>query len=132
PGALGLGEAKYLAYAPGLPRELRVADKIQAAIRLRLRATAGLAFNAITLERLALHFGGNPGVAARLHEAVLSSALGVLVLPTTPKARWFHFADKAEVRRIGYSDDEALLPPPARSFRGYRLLRGYFAFPSRY
>jgi type VI secretion system protein ImpG len=127
-----LVEAKYLAYPPDLPREVRLPQKIQAAIRLRLRATAGLAFNAIGLERLPLHFSGNPGVAARLHEAVLSSALGVLVLPATPKARWFHFADKSEVRRMGYSDEEALLPPPARSFRGYRLLREYFAFPARY
>jgi type VI secretion system protein ImpG len=127
-----LVEAKYLAYPPDLPREVRLPQKIQAAIRLRLRATAGLAFNAIGLERLPLHFSGNPGVAARLHEAVLSSALGVLVLPATTKARWFHFADKSEVRRMGYSDDEALLPPPARSFRGYRLLREYFAFPARY
>jgi type VI secretion system protein ImpG len=127
-----LVEAKYLAYAPELPRDLRIDDRIQAAIRLRLRATAGLAFNAIALERLAVHFTGNPGVAARLHEAVLSSALGVVVLPATAKARWFHFAKKTEVRRIGYSDEEALLPPPARSFRGYRLLREYFAFPSRY
>ena len=127
-----LVEAKYLAYPPELPRELKVNPKIQAAIRLRLRATAGLAFNSIALDRLALHFSGNPGVAARLHEAVLSSALGVLVLPSTPKARWFHFADKSEVRRLGYSDEEALLPPPARSFRGYRLLREYFAFPARY
>src|SRR5205807_9085780 len=125
-------EGKYLAYAPELPRELRVSQKIQAAIRLRLRATAGLTFDAIALERLSLHFSGNPGVAARLHEAVLSSALGVLVVPATAKARWFHFADKSEVRRVGYSDEEALLPPPARSFRGYRLLREYFAFPSRY
>src|SRR4051812_6132059 len=127
-----LVEAKYLGYPPELPRELKVGQKIQAAIRLRLRATAGLPFNAIALERLALHFSGNPGVAARLHEAVLSSALGAVVLPSTPKARWFHFADKSEVRRLGYSDEEALLPPPARSFRGYRLLREYFAFPSRY
>jgi type VI secretion system protein ImpG len=127
-----LVEAKYLAYAPELPRDLRIDDRIQAAIRLRLRATAGLAFNAIALERLALHFTGNPGVSARLHEAVLSSALGVVVLPANSKARWFHFAKKSEVRRIGYSDEEALLPPPARSFRGYRLLREYFAFPSRY
>src|SRR6185312_9244907 len=81
---------------------------------------------------LPLHFTGNPGVAARLHEALLSSPLGVLVIPASPKGRWFHFADKSEVRRVGYSDDEALLPPPARSFRGYRLLREYFAFPSRY
>jgi type VI secretion system protein ImpG len=56
----------------------------------------------------------------------------VLVLPATPKARWFHFADKSEVRRVGYTDAEALLPPPPRSFRGYRLLREYFAFPQRY
>jgi type VI secretion system protein ImpG len=127
-----LVEAKYLGYAPELPRELRVNEPVRAAIRLRLRATAGLAFNAIALDRLVIHFSGNPGVARRLHEAVLSSSVGVLVLPATPKARWFHLADKSEVRRIGYSDDEALLPPPARSFRGYRLLREYSAFPSRY
>lgn len=129
---LELAEARYLAYPPELPRELPLDRKVQAAVRLRLRATAGLRMNAIALDRLALHFSGNPGVAARLHEAMLSSALGVVVLPTTPKARWFHFAGGAEVRRLGYSDEEALLPPPARSFRGYRLLREYFAFPSRY
>lgn len=127
-----LAEAKYLAYPPELPRELQLGQKVQAAVRLRLRATAGLRFNAIALDRLTVHLSGNPGVAARLHEGLLSSALGVLVLPSTPKARWFHFADAAEVRRVGYCDEEALLPPPARSFRGYRLLREYFAFPSRY
>lgn len=127
-----LVEAKYLGYAPELPRELRINDKVQAAIRLRLRATAGLTFGPIALERLAIHFSGNPGVARRLHEAVISSSLGVLVSPTTPKARWFHLADKSEIRPIGYSDDEALLPSPVRSFRGYRLLREYFAFPTRY
>ena len=125
-------EAKYLAYPPELPRELQVNQKVQAAVRLRLRATAGLSFDQIALDRLPVHFTGNPGVASRLHEAVLSSPLGVLVMPANPKARWFHFADASEVRRLGYSDDEALLPPPARSFRGYRLLREYFAFPSRY
>jgi type VI secretion system protein ImpG len=127
-----LVEAKYLAYAPTLPRELQLSQTVRAALRLRLRATAGLSFNSIALDRLPLHFSGNPGVASRLHEAVLSSPLGVLVMPANPKTRWFHFADGAEVRRVGYSDDEALLPPPARSFRGYRLLREYFAFPSRY
>jgi len=127
-----LVEAKYLGYAPTLPRELQLSQRVQGALRLRLRATAGLSFDAIALERLPLHFTGNPGVASRLHEAVLSSPLGVLVAPANPKARWFHFADKSEVRRMGYSDDEALLPPPARSFRGYRLLREYFAFPQRY
>jgi type VI secretion system protein ImpG len=127
-----LVEAKYLAYPPQLPRELQIGQKVQGALRLRLRATAGLGFEAIALERLPLHFCGNPGVAARLHEAVHSAPLGVLVLPTNAKARWFHFSDKSEVRRVGYEDDEALLPPPARSFRGYRLLREYFAFPSRF
>ena len=127
-----LVEAKYLAYAPALPRELQLAQKVQAVLRLRLRATAGLSFNSIALERLPLHFTGNLGVASRLHEAVLSAPLGVLVMPASPKARWFHFADAAEIRRVGYTDEEALLPPPARSFRGYRLLREYFAFPSRY
>jgi len=47
-----LAEAKYLAYPPELPRELQLNQKLQAAIRLRLRATAGLNFDAIALERL--------------------------------------------------------------------------------
>ena len=102
-----LVEAKYLAYPPELPRELQLPQKVQAAVRLRLRATAGLRFSSIALDRLPIHFSGNPGVASRLHEALLASALGVLVLPASPKPRWFHFADKSEVRRLGYSDEEA-------------------------
>ena len=35
------------------------------------------------------------------------------------------------VRRVGFSEEESLLPPSPRSFEGYRLLREYFAFSQR-
>ncbi len=36
------------------------------------------------------------------------------------------------VHRVGFDDEEALLPYGPRSFQGYRLLQEYFAFPDRY
>lgn len=125
-------EAKYLAYTPEFGRDLPTNRKIQGAIRLRLRATADLSFDAIEMDDLVVHFAGDSGIAARLHEAVISSAVGAVVAPAVGRPKWVHFIPGSEVRRVGYSDEEALLPPPQRSFRGYRLLREYSAFPARY
>ncbi len=36
------------------------------------------------------------------------------------------------VNRMGFEDNQALLPHTARSFRGYRFLQEYFAFPERF
>jgi type VI secretion system protein ImpG len=36
------------------------------------------------------------------------------------------------VRRVGFADDEALLPVGARTFSGHRLLTEYFALPARF
>jgi type VI secretion system protein ImpG len=33
---------------------------------------------------------------------------------------------------VGFGDDETLLPPSDRGFRGYRLLQEYFAFPEKF
>jgi type VI secretion system protein ImpG len=40
--------------------------------------------------------------------------------------------DASAVKRMGFEDDQALLPYTARSFRGYRFLQEYFAFPERF
>jgi type VI secretion system protein ImpG len=37
-----------------------------------------------------------------------------------------------KIKAVGFSDDEALLPLPAASFSGYRLLTEYFACPKKF
>ena len=60
-----------------------------------------------------------------------AGAVGVLVRSTqNPSLR--ERLEAACVRRVGFDDDQALLPYGRRSFRGYRLLHEYFALPERF
>ena len=105
---------------------------IKAGLRLRLKASAGLKFNEIGLDRLTLHLRGSDAMPNRLLEQLLSNAAGMLVMPAKQPAAWHKIVAKSEIRPCGLSDKEALLPYAARSFHGYRLLHEYFAFPQRF
>jgi type VI secretion system protein ImpG len=103
-------------------------------LRLHLRATAGLTFQQLALDRLPLYL---PNAAAgatpiRLYELLLAGTAAVVVRPPGPRPSWFEVIDRSSVRRVGFEDDQALLPIGSRSFHGYRLLQEYFAFPERF
>ena len=112
----------------GLPSQ----PEIKAGIRLRLRATAGLTFDKIALDKLQLHLRGSEELPMHLYEQLLANTVAVVARPAARPARWHERVDRDQVRGLGFRDDEALLPHGPRSFDGYRLLREYFAFPGRY
>jgi type VI secretion system protein ImpG len=132
-----IAEAQYLrlsgsvagADLPALP-EVR-SGRVKAAIRVRLRATGGVRFASLALDRLTLHLGGSEGAPARLLEQLVANSVAVVVRPTRPPAPWHHVLGRESIRAMGFDDDEALLPPSHRSFSGYRLLQEYFALPQR-
>lgn len=104
---------------------------VRAAIRLRIKATGNLTFNKIALEKLAVHLrGGN--VAMRIYEQLLANAVSLSVRPIARPAPWTETRPPSAIRRMGFSEDEALLPRSPRSFEGYRLVHEYFAFPERF
>ena len=108
-------------------------EPIQALVRIVLRATGGLRFNQMQLSSLPLYVSGTDEASARLYEALIAH-VGTLVLRWGPRpAEHLAFGDESPAtRQIGFDADEALLPPVAPSFRGYRLLQEYFAFPTRF
>jgi type VI secretion system protein ImpG len=125
--------ASYFNYAPDLPLSaLPIASRIKGGVRLRLKTTAGVKWNEITLASLRFYLGGREDVALRLYELLSGATLGVLLLPPQRPAPWFELADAEAVRAAGFDDDEALLPVATRAFRGYRLLQEYFTFPQRF
>lgn len=128
-----LTEAKYFTYA-GEIGGIAVSrlGPIRACLRLRLRATADLAFNEIALERLPLYLRGSDSLPARMLEQLLSSAAGMIIMPTKHPASWHEIVPKSQLRQLGFEDEHALLPTGPRAFQGYRLLHEYFAFPQRY
>lgn len=125
--------AEYFSFAPDLPiAALPVAQRVKGGVRLRLKCTAGLTFNQLSMESLRLFFAGSDELAYQLHELCLGACAGVLVAPAQRPWPWYEFVDAAKVQGVGYADTEAVLPTTLRSFQGYRLLQEYCAFPQRF
>ncbi|MEY4581732.1 MAG: type secretion system baseplate subunit TssF, partial [Pseudomonadota bacterium] len=129
-----LHKAEYTTLLSEL-RDLRVPGPVKpkALLRLTLRATAGLTFDQLALDRLPLFLAGDDEVALRLYEQLVAGTLAVVARSTKrPMTFSMMLDDQPGLRPLGLDDESALLPYGSRSFQGYRLLHEYFAFPSRY
>jgi type VI secretion system protein ImpG len=109
----------------------RIAE-VKAAIRLRLRATAALTIDKLALDHLPIFIRGSEDVPNRIYEQMLGNALGIVARPGGQSTPWTERLGKSALRRVGFSDEESLLPYSPQSFNGYRLLQEYFAFPERF
>ncbi|MES3022236.1 MAG: type VI secretion system baseplate subunit TssF [Pseudomonadota bacterium] len=127
---LELVEAKLSAYPPELPRQLAAPSGIKGALRLRLRLHGGALLSQLPLDELVFHLADEEGVATRLYEHLFSGCVGMALGAAGKPAH--ALLGPETLGRVGFGDDEALLPPPQRSQRGYRLLREYAAFPARF
>ena len=105
---------------------------LKAGIRLRLRATSGLKFNQLALDRLTLFLRGSGAQPVQLYEQFLANAMAVAVLPGKKEEGWCEMITGRPIQRLGFEDEQALLPFGPQSFQGYRLLHEYFAFPERF
>jgi type VI secretion system protein ImpG len=112
---------------------------VKAAIRLRLRTTAGVPFKAIKAKELVFYIKGTHSTPVRIYEALFAHAKSVIVRPVPDGVRvgpWQEHVggngSPIKLGRVGFSVEEALLPYDSRSFQGYRLVQEYFAFPQRF
>lgn len=108
------------------------ADSLEAEAGLRLRFTAapGVALSQVLAESLPLYLAGTEGIPFELYRQFIGDTLAVVArAPDAVSAGWIELPPPAQ---IGFDDDDALLPPELRSFRGYRLLSEYFACPERF
>lgn len=130
---LRITEAEYLS-SPGavaglgLPR----APRVKAGLRLRLGCTSGLKIGQLPLDKLPVFLRGGE-IAVQLYEQLLGNLVEIQMRPTSRPFPWKAppLAPSA-VRRLGFEEEQALLPYTHRSFQGYRLLQEYFSFPERF
>ncbi|HND53338.1 MAG TPA: type VI secretion system baseplate subunit TssF, partial [Pirellulaceae bacterium] len=114
--------------AISLPGQLQ---KLKAGLRLRLQATAGLNFSDLPLDRLQIHLRGDEVRAHRLYEQLFANARAILIRPVGDRS-WHEVLPADSISRVGFDEDQALLPYGPQSFSGYRLINEYFAFSQRY
>jgi type VI secretion system protein ImpG len=107
----------------------------RAALRIRLQITAGGDGAALRkMPHLDFYIRGSDEFPMRLYEQVIGRQTGALVRPVEPgqRAPAAVRLSKHAVQRVGFAEDEALLPQSPRTFEGYRLLKEYFSFPARF
>ncbi len=128
-----LTEARFFTHAGSIAGiDAALPPGIKAGLRLRLRTTHDAPFNALQLDRLALHLRGGDALPAQIHERLLASVVGVLVMPASRPAAWHRLLPRSALQPAGFDAGQALLPGGQRSFQGYRLLQEYFAFAPRF
>ena len=131
-------------HARGLPRDYAPVDDASAALSLTLENSANQPFSALEnfddLTFFLRDLSDRDQGAFRLYEQIFGNTCEVAIrsVPDPDSATGaarpgsFHWLGRKALRRVGFSDDEAVLPITRRGFQGYRLLREYFFFERRF
>ena len=114
--------------APPNPR----APNAEGALRLTLRCMGDKAtFSDLAPDSLRFFISAQPQIAYLLYELIFNHTLSI-AFADGPQDDSPVIADPSVLTPVGFADDEGMLPYPARSFIGYRLLTEFFAFPEKF
>lgn len=108
--------------APGCAALLRVT--------LQTR-TESQRFGALRIPSLRFFLHGQEQLSFLLYELLFHDLVEVAVASSAGDPSPARFGPEA-LRAVGFERHEGMLPCPARSFPGYRLLSEFFAFPARF
>jgi type VI secretion system protein ImpG len=101
-------------------------------LRVVLKCSSGQAdFARLGIDRLRFFLRGASNIALPLYELLGARTLSVAYAegPSDPAPV---LLPASAIEPVGFASEEALLPWPARSFAGFRLLSEYFAFPEKF
>ena len=88
-------------------------------------------FTDLGLDSLRICLRGPHHQTMPLYEAIQNRVVKVAVAESVEDTRAVTLNPEA-IKPVGFGEDEGLLPYPASSFSGYRLLTEYFAFPDKF
>jgi type VI secretion system protein ImpG len=112
----------------GLPGSLEA----KAALLIRLQTTGGKKFKELKLDRLAFFIRGADEIPISVYEQIFARGTQVVLQAPMEQGQLREILPASTIRRLGFGEEEALLPRSPRSFEGYRLLKEYFACPQRF
>ncbi len=114
--------------APANPR----ASGAVAVLRLSLKCLSKeMTFTKLGPQSLRFFLRGQPQQVLPLHELLFNNAVSVALADGVSDPNPV-ILGRDSIKPVGFERDEGILPYPARSFVGYRLLTEYFAFPEKF
>jgi type VI secretion system protein ImpG len=113
--------------APANPR----AAGAVSVLRISLRCLGDIDMTTLHLDRLRFFLRAAPNISLPLLELLSAHAVSVAYAdgPSDPRPA---ILPLSALRPVGFAPEEALIPWPARSFSGFRLLTEYFAFQEKF
>lgn len=81
------------------------------------------------LATLRVFIDGEPSLCAALRDALFMCAVGAYV--EDEAGRWITLS-KVPLKRVGFAEDEALIPFDGRAHAAYRFLSEYFVYPEKF
>jgi type VI secretion system protein ImpG len=106
--------------------------RARSSVRLRLRTLGGVSLAELRPPVLRIFLHGEGALAAGLYEMLCGGPCQVEVHPTQRTDRPPLILAPDAIRPVGFDAEEALVPCPPQSFRGFGLLEEYFAFPEKF
>jgi len=102
-------------------------------LRLRFRLPDGVPLKKVPLSGLRLYLSGDAAVTRAIYVCLCRYLKRVTALPVAGAAPGNPvLLGDGRARPAGFDADDLLLPFPAGSFPGFRLLHEYFAFPPKF
>ena len=113
-----------------------------ALLSLRLAMSADGHLGDLNLKQLRLHLSGERYISQLLYLSLLRHLGGVQLVLLNAAGKPLQGADErpllplqlpaSSVQPVGFAEDQALIPYPLNTFRGYRYLQEYFAFQDKF
>lgn len=103
-----------------------------AVVRLELQGFEDLKLSDIKLKNLRFFLQGDGSMVHSLVEVLCNNCMQVVIRDLAAPAKRSLTLPGSSLRQIGFTQQEAMLPFPRRSFWGYRLLEEYFSFPEKF
>lgn len=112
-----------------------------ALLSLRLDMNCDGNLSDVKLSKLRLHLAGERYISQMLYLSLLRSLAGIELMPLDSHGKpmlnakgdpLLLRAQAAKVHPVGFAEEEALIPYPLNTFRGYRFLQEYFAFQDKF
>ncbi|SMF29820.1 type VI secretion system protein ImpG [Alteromonadaceae bacterium Bs31] len=82
-------------------------------------------------DRLRFYLKGQPQHIHPLYHLLLAESKKIVLARSEDDSQPV-FLDSSNIKQVGFSNEEGMLPYPANSFLGYRLLTEYFVFPEKF
>lgn len=101
-------------------------------IKVTFKLLNGVQFSGLELDKLRLNLHGESAIQYELYNMLCRYVQRIVVRSTNANPNDEIILDKNNIKPVGLSESEGIIPYPSNSFLGYRIVQEYFSFPEKF